>query len=34
MEGKNSDQTNKQEKDRKPPYEQDLVLLFTVTNDN
>ena len=31
---KNSDQRNKQERDRNPPYKQDNVLLFTVNKDN
>ena len=30
----NSDQTNKQERDRNPPYKQDYVLLFTINKDN
>jgi len=34
MERENSDQTNKQERDRNPPYKQDQVLLFTVNSDN
>ena len=29
-----SDQTNKQERDRNPQYKQDHVLLFTVNKDN
>jgi len=31
---KNSHQTNKQKRDRNPPYKQDRVLLFTVNEDN
>ena len=31
MEKTHSDQTNKHEWDRNPPYKQDHVLLFTVT---
>jgi len=31
---KPSDETNKQERDRNPPYKQDHVLLFTVNKDN
>ena len=30
---KHSDQTNKQERDRTPPYKQDHVLSFTVNKD-
>jgi len=31
---KPSDETNKQERDRNPPYKQDHVLLFNVNKDN
>ena len=31
---KNSDQTNKQERDRNPSYKQEHVVLFTVNKDN
>ena len=34
MERKNGDQTNKQERDRNPPYKQDYVFLFNVNKDN
>ena len=34
MERKNSDQTNKQERDRYQPYKQDHVFLGTVNKDN
>ena len=30
----NSDQTNKQERDRNPPYKQDHLVLFTLNKDN